>query len=219
MKKIWKTLLWLSFATSTILSSIILFCLFYQTPQTTIVQQELQQVSINSSNQENTKVQGIQSTVKLEDARAEIVANFLAQHNSPLRPYTYYGQLLVKIADRHQLDFRFLPAIMMQESNLCKNIPEGTYNCLGFGIHSGGTLGFESYEAGFERAARELRANYVEQGRIKVSEIARKYTASVDQWTNAVSQFMSEMEYDDRQKGIEKRGDASVLEYVRLDEL
>ena len=122
--------------------------------------------------------------------------------------------MLVEIADKNKIDFRLLPAIMMQESNLCKNIPEGSYNCLGFGIHSRGTLGFKNYRAGFERAARELKANYIEEGRVKVSEIARKYTVSVDQWTNAVNQFMAEMEYNDRRMGLEKKQDANVLEYV-----
>ncbi|HQM16005.1 MAG TPA: hypothetical protein PLM16_02235 [Candidatus Woesebacteria bacterium] len=157
----------------------------------------------------------IETNMELKDARAQIVANFLAKYNSPLEPYDHYGQLLVEIADRYGLDFRFLPAVMMEESNLCKNIPEGSFNCLGFGIHARGTLGFSSYEAGFERAAKELKANYVEQGRIQVSTIARKYTASVDKWTNSVNQWMAEMEYDDRSMGIERKVDANVLEYVK----
>jgi len=157
----------------------------------------------------------IETNMELKDSRAQIVANFLAKYNSPLEPYDHYGQLLVEIADRYGLDFRFLPAVMMEESNLCKNIPEGSFNCLGFGIHARGTLGFSSYEAGFERAAKELKANYVEQGRIQVSTIARKYTASVDKWTNSVNQWMAEMEYDDRSMGIERKVDANVLEYVK----
>lgn len=219
MKKIWKAILWLLASSSTIIVSIAIFYLFLADDysQTKIVYQELQQVSISTNNQNDDRVQGIQSNLELEDGRAEIVANFLAKYNSPLTPHDYYGQMLVEIADRYDLDFRFLPAIMMQESNLCKNIPEGTYNCLGFGIHSRGTLGFDNYEAGFERAAKELRANYVEQGRIKVSEIAKKYTASVDQWTNAVNQFMAEMKYDDRKMGLEKKDDASVLEYAKVE--
>lgn len=178
-----------------------------------------QQAQIAANSNFETQVMGVESNLELEDARAQIIANFLQKYNSPLKPYDHYGTLLVEIADRYSLDFRFLPAVMMEESNLCKNIPEGTYNCLGFGIHSRGTLGFENYEAGFERAARELRANYVEQGRIQVSQIAKKYTASVDKWTNSVNQWMTEMEYDDRQMGIERKTDANVLEYVRDGDL
>ncbi|KUK79781.1 MAG: hypothetical protein XD95_0135 [Microgenomates bacterium 39_7] len=178
-----------------------------------------QQAQIASTMLPDSQVMGVESHLELEDARAQIVANFLQKYNSPLTPHDYYGAVLVEVADRYNLDFRFLPAIMMEESNLCKNIPEGTYNCLGFGIHSRGTLGFESYEAGFERAARELRANYVEQGRLQVSEIAKKYTASVDKWTDSVNQWMTEMKYDDRAMGLERKADTNVLEYVREGEV
>ncbi len=218
MKKIWSALIWLSITTGLVLTSIAVFHLNFEYPQNPMVVQELQQVSIGANNQDEGQIQGIQSNIELEDGRAEIVANFLTQHNSPLTPHDYYGQVLVEIADRYDLDFRFLPAIMMEESNLCKNIPEGSYNCLGFGIHSRSTLGFDSYEAGFERAASELHANYVKQGRIKVSEIARKYTASVEKWTNSVNQWMAEMKYDDRRLGLEKKDDASVLEYARTEQ-
>lgn len=216
-------MLWMSAASLSIMALMITYANLYGLPQNTpntprtqvIAQWEDHQVAVTSRNLEEGQVQGLESTMEYADARAAIVANFLEKYNSPLTPHDYYGQKLVEIADRYQLDFRFLPAIMMEESNLCKNIPQGTYNCLGFGIHSGGTLGFENYEAGFERAAKELRANYVDQGRIKVSEIAQKYTASVDKWTNSVNQWMSEMKYDDRARGIQDKMDSSVLEFVR----
>lgn len=213
---IWKSFKWLFFCSLAIISiiGISYFQFDYHLPKVASPDKETAQLALlNQANQ--PQVMGVESNLETQDGRAEIVANFLERKGSPLKPYDYYGKVLVEIADKYSLDFRFLPAIMMQESQLCKRIPEGSYNCLGFGIHSKGTLGFESYEAGFERAARELRANYVEQGRIQVSEIARKYTASVDKWTDAVNQFMAEMEYDDRKMGIEKKTDASVLEYVK----
>ncbi|MCD8545734.1 hypothetical protein LRY64_00035 [Candidatus Woesebacteria bacterium] len=95
---------------------------------------------------------GAKTAIREGDARPAIVASFLERHNSPLEPYDHYGQVLVETADRYNLDYRLLPAIMMQESNLCKAIPPGSHNCLGFGIHARGTLGFESYEASFDRA-------------------------------------------------------------------
>ncbi len=213
---IWKSFKWLFFCSLAIISiiGISYFQFDYHLPKVASPDKETAQLALlNQANQ--PQVMGVESNLETQDGRAEIVANFLERGGSPLKPYDHYGKILVDLADKYSLDFRFLPAIMMQESQLCKRIPEGSYNCLGFGIHSKGTLGFESYEAGFERAARELRANYVEQGRIQVSEIARKYTASVDKWTDAVNQFMAEMEYDDRKMGIEKKTDASVLEYVK----
>ncbi len=162
------------------------------------------------------QIKGDSTIVETEDARAEIVSNFLTRYNSPMQPADYYGQKLVEIADRYGIDFRLLPAIAMQESNLCKNIPEGTYNCLGFGIHERGTLGFDNYEAGFERAGRELKKYYVDKGLTTPEEIMRKYTPSSDgSWANSVMQWMAEMKYDDRQLGREKKANSSVLEYAK----
>lgn len=213
---IWKTLKWLFLCSLTIIGvvGISYYQYDYHLPATSSHENKVAELALLQQNNQ-PQVMGMESNLETQDGRAEIVANFLERKGSPLKPYDHYGKVLVDLADKYNLDFRFLPAIMMQESQLCKRIPEGSYNCLGFGIHSKGTLGFDSYEAGFERAARELRANYVEQGRIQVSEIAKKYTASVDKWTDAVNQFMAEMEYDDRKMGIEKKTDASVLEYVK----
>jgi hypothetical protein len=165
------------------------------------------------------EVKGIETVVEGEDARAEIVANFLERHDSPLKPYDKYGRILVQIADEYGVDFRFVPAIAMQESNLCKKIPEGSYNCLGFGIHERGTLMFDSYEANFRRAAKELKANYVDQGLDTPEKIMRKYTpGSKGSWAESVNQWMAEMRYDDRQKGRDLKENRSVLEFVPEDQ-
>jgi hypothetical protein len=161
------------------------------------------------------EIKGISTTVEGEDARPEIVANFLKRHNAPLKPYDEYGRKLVAIADKYGVDFRLLPAIAMQESNLCKTIPPGSYNCLGFGIHSRGTLTFESYEANFERATRELKANYIDQGRSTPEEIMKKYTPSSNgSWADSVNQWMAEMRYDDREKGRDSDTNADLHEFT-----
>ncbi len=221
MKKIFISFIWILACSISILTSISIYSFVYlphYLKDNPIKQrQEKQRVKIAEKKEPIETVDGIESQIAKEDGRAAIVANFLKKYNSPLKPYDHYGQQLVEIADKYQLDFRLLPAIMMEESNLCKNIPQGSYNCLGFGIHSRGTLGFENYQAGFARAARELRANYVEEGRLTVSMIAKKYTASVDKWTNSVNQWMAEMKYNDRTKGIKRKTDTNVLEYVPKD--
>lgn len=51
------------------------------------------------------------------DARGEIIRQYLDSYNSPLTPY---AGLIVKTADKYQLDFRLTTAIAQQESNLCK---------------------------------------------------------------------------------------------------
>lgn len=166
---------------------------------------------------------GIKAMIKAGDARGQIVANFLKRHNSPLQPYDYWGNFLVGLADKYELDFRFLPAIMMEESNLCKVTPKTTneagqtvesYNCLGLGVHSRGTWGFPSFEANLEKAAEILKKNYIDQGRTTTRQVAEKYTASVDKWTNSVNQWMAEMRYDDRQLGKTNKENANVLEFA-----
>lgn len=161
------------------------------------------------------QVKGISTIIETRDARAELVAEFLARHDSPLVPHEYFGQVFVDLADKNGFDFRLLPAIAMQESNLCKRIPPGSYNCLGFGIHERGTLTFPSYESNFERAARELKANYIDIGLTTPEQIMRKYTPSSEgSWANSVNQWMAEMKYNDRQQGRDLKTNASVFEYA-----
>jgi hypothetical protein len=165
------------------------------------------------------QVKGVTSAVETADSRPELISSFLERYNSPLKPYDYFGTFLVKTADQYEIDFRLLPAIAMQESNLCKAAPEGTHNCLGFGIHSKGTLGFPSYEAAFERAARELKKNYIDKGLVTPEQIMTKYTPSSNgSWANSVNQWMAEMRYNDRTKGKTQKTDADLLEFVDTDQ-
>lgn len=159
---------------------------------------------------------GVQTAVATGDARADIVANFLKRHSSPLEPYDHYGRVLVETADRYNLDYRLLPAIMMQESNLCKSIIPGSNNCLGFGIHARGTLTFDSYEASFDRAARELKERYIDIGLTTPEDIMRKYTPSSNgSWAFSVNQWIVEMEYNDRDHARENRMNNDLLEYTK----
>ncbi len=163
----------------------------------------------------NGEVRGVQTILETEDGRAELVENFLRRHEAPLQPYDEYGRKIVEIADRYGIDFRLLPAIAMQESNLCKKIPEGSYNCLGFGIHERGTLGFDSYEANFDRAGRELKKYYIDIGLTTPELIMTKYTpGSNGSWAESVNQWMAEMRYDDRKLGRELKTNADLLEFA-----
>ncbi len=221
MKRIFLGFAWLLAATGLVLTSIAGWQLYYvsktQNP-TLALETEPQVTSIFAPQTlpENNQILGVETVLETEDARAEIVSSFLERHNSPLEPYDHYGQVFVEIADRYSFDFRLLPAIAMQESNLCKRIPENSFNCLGFGVHSRGTLAFENFEANFERAGRELKANYIDEGRTTPEEIMKKYTPSSDgSWANSVNQWMAEMRYNDRQLGRELKTNADVLEFAQ----
>lgn len=126
------------------------------------------------------------------DARQEILKQYMQRYNSPLEPQ---AQFIVDTAEKYDLDFRLLVAIAQQESNLCKKIPEGTYNCWGWGIHERGTLGFDSFEEGIETVAKGLKEEYIDKGYITPEQIMSKYTpASPGSWAKGVNQFLAEME-------------------------
>lgn len=222
MKKTILLISWLFLSVGLVLSSLAgYYYVTHSTQKVAVVEQP--SVAISAASEPNFppstgEVNGVTTIFEYEDSRATLVANFLERHNSPLQPYPEWGHKLVEIADRYNLDFRLLPAIAMQESNLCKAIPEGTYNCLGFGIHSRGTLGFTGYEPGFERAARELKANYIDIGLTTPEEIMTKYTPSSNgSWAESVNQWMAEMRYDDRQLGRELKENTSVLEFTEAE--
>jgi hypothetical protein len=153
------------------------------------------------------------------DARIALVHNFLQRHNSPiLTEDPDFAQFLVELAGTHEMDFRLLPAIAMQESNLCKVIPEDSHNCLGLGVHKRGTWGFDTYRDNFTAAAKILKENYIDKGLTTTEQIERKYnptSANRDgSWASSVNQWMAEMRYDDRQLGKEKKSDADLLEFI-----
>ncbi|OGM75780.1 hypothetical protein A2382_00135 [Candidatus Woesebacteria bacterium RIFOXYB1_FULL_38_16] len=127
------------------------------------------------------------------DARAEIVRQYLQRYESPL---SAQADIIVQMADKYDVDFRLITAIAQQESNLCKKIPEETYNCWGWGIHSKGTLGFESFEHGIEVVTRGIRKDYYDLGYVTPLEIMSKWVPHSPQgaWAQGVQAFMQEME-------------------------
>ena len=217
MNKIFAVFNWLLISGATIVTGVVIyFYLFHLRPDLTLNAKQATPNIQSPQNPDGTSML-VTTVIESEDARAALIAEFLERHNSPMQPYEFYGQKLVEIADRYQIDFRLLPAIAMQESNLCKNQnPNAPHNCLGFGIHKSGTLDFESYEAGFERAGRELKAYYIDKGLLTVAQIESKYTPSSNgSWANSVNQWMAEMRFDDRQMGKENEANANVIEFAK----
>lgn len=135
----------------------------------------------------------VSDKIEAKDARPEIVKKYLEYYESPLVPYS---EFIVQTSDKYGLDYRLIPAIAQQESNLCKVIPPGSYNCWGWGIHSQGTLGFNSFEEGIETVSKGLRTQYLDKGLGTISEIMSKYNPISPEgaWAKGVSQFMGEME-------------------------
>lgn len=133
----------------------------------------------------------VEGIIGYEDARAEVIREYMEKYKSPLAPYAEY---IVKVADENEMDFRLITAIAQQESNLCKKIPEGTHNCWGWGIHSRGTLGFESYEQAISVVSKGIKREYINKGYTTPEEIMSKYTPSSNgSWAFGVRTFLEDM--------------------------
>ena len=127
--------------------------------------------------------------INFKDARIEIVRQFFENYKSPLAPF---AKNIVQDADKYGLDYKLLPAIAMQESNLCQKIIVDSYNCWGFGIYGKKITRFESYPEAIDTVTRALVKNYVTRGLTTPSEIMKKYTPSSNgSWAYGVSYFMS----------------------------
>lgn len=133
-----------------------------------------------------------QGAIQLTDARTELVRQFFARYGSPLEPYADH---VVSMADKYNLDFRLLPAIAMQESNLCKKAPEGSNNCWGYGIYGGRVKTFPSYEQAIEAITKTLAKDYKDDGLHAPEEIVKRYTPSDNgRWVYAVTHFMEQLQ-------------------------
>src|SRR3989338_3746761 len=130
-------------------------------------------------------------SVKPADAIPEIVKNYLKKYSSPLYPQ---ADFLVETARNNNLAPRLLVAIAQQESNLCKKIPDDSFNCWGWGIHSRGTLKFTSYEEAMTAVIKGLSENYFGEGLTTPEAIMGIYTPLSDgSWARGVQQFIDEM--------------------------
>lgn len=124
-----------------------------------------------------------------KDARIEIVRQFFTKYKSPLEPF---ASNIVENADKYGIDYRFLPAIAMQESNLCQKIIPNSYNCWGFGIYGTTVTKFDNYPEAIETITRTLANNYVAGGLNTPETIMKKYTPSSNgSWAHGVGYFMA----------------------------
>lgn len=128
-----------------------------------------------------------------EDARVEMVRQFLEKYKSPLEPY---ASVIVKTAEKYDLDHRLIPAIAMQESNLCTKVrDDSAHNCWGYGIYGGKGRAFDSYEHGIEVVSEALHRKYMNNnGLVTPEEIEKLYNPNSDgSWAFSVNFFMNQM--------------------------
>ena len=133
--------------------------------------------------------------IESQDARPIIIKNYLHRYSSPLEPFANY---LVTAADKYNLDYRLLPAIAQQESNLCKKIPINSHNCWGFGIYGDLVTRFDSYPQAIDTVARTLKRDYLDRGLDTPEKIMARYTPpSLEKggpWAKSVTLFLSALE-------------------------
>ena len=126
-----------------------------------------------------------------KDGRVEKVRQFFALYKSPLEPF---AQDIITAADNYGLDYRLLPAIAMQESNLCKKAPTGSNNCWGFGIYAKKVRRFASYPEAIDIVTKTLAKDYKNKGLSTPSEIVTIYTPSDNgKWVTSVNYFMDRL--------------------------
>jgi hypothetical protein len=156
-----------------------------------------------SINQQNPKIAyaalpvasgTLKSEIVSEDARVNIVRTFFQKYNSVLLPY---AEDVILAADEYGLDYRLIPAIAMQESNLCKKAPKDSYNCWGFGIYGKKVTRFDNYKEAIDTVTKTLAQQYKANGLETVEEIMSKYTPSSNgSWANSVNHFMNLLSYN-----------------------
>lgn len=194
MKKLLLVLLWLPATLFVIILAYLMFLWQFSTKAIVKAAEEPLIAEKELVDANPTVLGAYDSNIITADARPEIVSRFLAKYDSPQKPYDHFGREYVRLADEHNLDFRLLPAIAMQESNVCKKIPENSFNCWGYGIYGDQVVRFNSYEEGMDRVAETLAKNYSRKGLLEPEEIMGKYTPqSKGSWAEGVIHFMNEM--------------------------
>jgi len=133
--------------------------------------------------------------VVADDARPLIIKKYLEKYKSPLADHV---DLIFELSEAYGFEYYWIPAIAQQESNLCKKIPEGSHNCWGYGIHSKGTLGFDSYPMALKSFAEYLNREYFDKGLNTAELMMTKYCPhSNGSWAFGVNQFVRAMEAGD----------------------
>ena len=131
------------------------------------------------------------TVVDQQNSRVEIVRQFFEKYDSPLEPY---AQDIIDAAEMYGLDYRLVPAIAMQESNLCKKIPNGSNNCWGFGIYGGKVHSFTDYKEGIYAVSKTLAIKYKDRGLVTPDQIMKVWTPSSNgSWAFSVNHFMDQL--------------------------
>jgi len=152
----------------------------------------LGEISQFSASYNNNSSGNYEAEIQVVDGRVANLKSFFRKHNSSLYDH---ADKIVEVSDKYQFDYRLLPAIAMQESNLCRVIPDDSYNCWGWGIYGTTVTKFDSYDDAIETVAKGIKKNYIDQGLVTASAIMKKYTPpSQGSWAYGVNTFLKALE-------------------------
>ncbi len=133
----------------------------------------------------------ITTSIVSSDARKAIVEKFLSNLNSPIANLAGY---IVQTSDNYGIDWRLIPAIAAKESGACRAIPEESYNCWGWGIHSKGTLRFSSFEEAIDAVSKGLKENYIDKGLVTPEQIMSRYAhPDSTTWADDVKAYIDKL--------------------------
>lgn len=139
---------------------------------------------------ETTK--NISSAITSQDARPVVIDLYLERYDSPMQGF---GQLVVDKSEQYGVNPYLFIAIMQQESNLGKSMPDDCNNGWGYGIHSRGTLCFDSWEQGIDVVMKGLKEKFLDKGLQTPEEIMTLYTPNSNgSWAFGVNQFMHNLQ-------------------------
>ena len=126
-----------------------------------------------------------------KDIRISVLQKFFKSYNSPLENE---ADFIVKTSDTWGLDYKIIPAISMQESGGCKNIPDQSFNCWGFGIYGKNSLSFTSYSEAISQVAKTIKQSYFKDGLTNMTLLEDRWNpSSTGQWSFGVNFFISKI--------------------------
>lgn len=180
-------------------SLILIFSFFYLTnyssssknKTTAPVNAYIEKISL--SNPSTTPM--VQVAKPINDIRIVALTKFLRDYDSPLVEVV---DELIKQADLWGIDYALIPAIAMQESQGCKNIPSESHNCWGFGIYGEKITKFTSYQQAIAQIAKTIKETYIKNDLTNVTLLEDRWAPqSRGQWSSAVNYFIGKIrEYE-----------------------
>lgn len=137
-----------------------------------------------------------QVEAKQLDKKAQILADYFHQYNSPLENH---AQDFVDAADQYGVDWKLVPSISGVESTFGKN--SYGYNAWGWGIYGNQALGFNSWREGIYTVTSGLKSGYIERGLTDPFSMNRVYAASPT-WGWRVNYFMNDLDRFSKKNGL-----------------